>query len=79
MSAPLLPFIAPLWTPYRLQVGGYAFSNADKDDPERLRLARQLILSQNPDLSDYQPSLVYIVTWQNFLILSGAQVSLEAA
>lgn len=73
-SFPVLPLIAILWTTFVPQSDGILFIR-ETDDPENLDWARQLILSQNPDLEDFQPSLAFIVTWHEFMLPNGVPVS----
>ena len=62
---PKLPLVTALWTLFEEQ--GSVFYRLT-DDPENLNWTRQLILSENPDLENYQPLLALIVTWHGFVL-----------
>ena len=71
---PLVPAVASLWTEYIEQNQGILFRRITYD-PLELSWVREMIVSQNPDLSDYQPSVAIVVTWHNLMLPNGQSVS----
>ena len=55
-----MPLIAPLWTDFRSVTTLYRVTN----DSDTLQLVRDMIVSRNPALSDYQPSVALVVTME---------------
>ena len=73
---PLLPVVAPLWTAFTDQNNGKLLHRITTDEVQ-LSWVREMIIRQNPALSDYQPSVAAIATWQNFVLPNGATVSIK--
>lgn len=57
-----IPMIAPLWADLTFVLSGSVYSKAT-DDPATLEQVVHIITDLNPGLSDYQPTLVVVVTW----------------
>ena len=55
-----MPLIAPLWTDIRSVTTLYRVTN----DSDTLQLVRDMVVSRNPALSDYQPSVALVVTME---------------
>lgn len=74
---PVIPLVAPLWSsiPYRAQTNGTLFVRSVYDQVS-LSTVKKRILLQNPDLSDYEPLAVDIITWKNFVLPNKESVSL---
>ena len=71
---PLIPVVAPLWTRYTPQTLGSLFSRISYDSLD-LNLVKQIISQQNPNLTDYSPSVAVIVTWHDYVLTTGEAVS----
>ena len=67
---PVIPVVAPLWTTFIPQTSGSIFRRVTYD-PVDLSWVKQMIVEQNANLTDYQPSVAVVVTWHNFVISHG--------
>lgn len=67
---PIIPVVAPFIS----QDDGILFRR-NTSDPLTLSWVKQQILSQNPDLSDYEPLVALVVTWHNFVLPNKESVS----
>ena len=75
---PLVPVMAPLWTEsLSLRQGRIFFRNTSNQ--VQLSWVREMIVSRNPDLSDYQPSVAFVVTWHNLMLPNRQSVSHKPA
>ena len=74
-SHPYLPVVAPLWTAFRNQSQGKLLHRITTDAVQ-LSWVGEMIVRQNPDLSEYRPLVAAIATWQNFVLPNGATVSI---
>ena len=72
---PLVPIVASLWTPFIEQNQGRIYRRITNDSLA-LSWVREIILSRNPDLGDYQPTVAIVVTWHNFVLPNGELVSM---
>ena len=76
---PQVPIVAPLWTDIvSSQNMGILYARF-VDDEASLSLVKQMLLRQNLDLADYQPSEAVIVTWHQVQLEGGPTVSIIIA
>ena len=69
---PVIPVVAPLWTTFIPQTSGSIFRRVTYD-PVELSWVKQMIVEQNANLTDYQPTVAVVVTWHDFIISDGGE------
>lgn len=75
LSESFVPLLAPLWTSDIDRVeNAYVRLTSDQTS---LSWVRAMILQSNPDLTDYQPSEAFIITWHELKLPNEDPVSVS--
>ena len=65
LSAAPFPQMAPNWTIFSSSFSDPTLSVQVTQDPLVLEAAVEMVVSQNEEMSSFQPSLAVVITWHN--------------